>query len=95
MKRVKRILAVAAASIMLCGFAITSGATVHEHALSYMGVQCYDTTVGYSHPYYSGGKLKSCPITVLHYRDEWKCACGLTEYRNFHTSERHGAACGQ
>ena len=101
MKRVKRILAVAVASIMLCGAVITVGA--HVHAYSNTKTVCYNSFSRNTHPYitgvktYTSGKVEyqygTCQVVEYRYKDFYECACGDYFYDPPYSKAWH-SACG-
>ena len=96
----KKVLAMGMLCVMLMGTSITSGATVHTCAHSYMGVEIYKVIDGVSHPYTvynyatQTSEIKSCQVIYQYSREVWKCACGDIEYRNFQCVEKHLGGCG-
>lgn len=99
-KLAKKMLAMGLLCVMLLGSTITSSATVHSCAHSYMGSITYNVTSGGSHPYtvYNGRTGKSetryCKIEYVFMKEVWKCACGDTYYVDLSPNVRHSDYCG-
>lgn len=101
MKRLmKKVLAMGMLCVMLMGTSITSGATVHTCAHSYMGKIIYNVLDGGSHPYtvynVQTGKSETryCKIEYVFYKEVWKCACGDTYYIDLSPIVEHSDYCG-
>ena len=52
-----------------------------------------------AHPYYYSDNqgntyVISCYVTLLNFREVWKCGCGDVEYGNYWNEYRH-SVCGQ
>lgn len=97
--KLKRIVALLLACMMLSGLAITvragscdpcDGETVYQRT------ECYNSFSGGYHPYTKAdGSTGTCELIVYQYRDVMKCStCGDVSYENYNTVTKH-SVCGQ
>lgn len=105
MNRLKKIVAIAAATMLLCGFICQAAEgddepekpiPPHKHSYSRISSTCTGTTVESQHPYLDNqsGKYANCDVILFFYHDVYKCIkCG-DQIENFYNVRRH-MKCGQ
>lgn len=110
MCRVKKVMAIVMASVLLVGGVLTAHATetvhrepVHVHAFSAVYSLLRSEHLG-SHPYLAGWDTTkgtptpiygTCDVVKNHYKGESKCACGATNGTLAEETETIHSACGQ
>lgn len=109
LKGLKRLVAIAAASILLCGFtcqaALGSGEETpsalppHVHAYSIVGRECTYTVFLYQHRYEktnSSGEAEYayCDVVRHYYHDLYRCGCEDQYYGELYPEDLY-MSCGQ
>lgn len=99
--RMKKIAAIAAASMLLCGFtgqaAEGTNQVLDQHKHDYVyAKQCTGSTPESQHGYYNNesGKYELCDIILFFYHYEGRCIICGNGYE-FNTTERTHMKCGQ
>lgn len=94
--KLRRVITLLMICTMLGGMSLVAGATEHECAFSYIGIERYNVQHIVNHEYTDGnGVVHTCEVTLHQYREIWKCACGASEYHNYTNVPKHSGACGQ
>lgn len=99
--KLKRIVAIMMACIMLCGLTITASASASTcpscgKEMTFVGVECYNSHSGTTHPYVDeNGTTKTCETVIYYNRTRLRCDyCGEVKFINEYTAEIH-MQCGQ